>query len=119
TGTTPGHLASIPASLNFGNVPSGTTATLSETLTNSGGSSLSVSQLASSTAAFSVSGVAPPFTLAAGQSVTFTVAFTSAGTSTTGSLRITDSANSGVSVPLSGAGSVPGQLTVAPFAINF
>jgi len=119
TGTTPGHLASNPASLNFGSVPSGTTATLSETLTNSGGLSLTVSQIASSAAAFSVSGVAPPLTLAAGQSVTFNVAYASAGATTSGSLAITDSANSGVSVPLSGAGSLPGQLTVAPTAINF
>jgi hypothetical protein len=119
TGTTPGHLASNPASLNFGSVPSGTTATLSETLTNSGGSSLTVSQLTSSAAAFSVSGIAPPFTLTAGQSVTFTVAFASAGTSTTGSLGVTDSANSGVSVPLSGTGTLPGQLTLTPSVINF
>jgi hypothetical protein len=119
TGTTPGHLASSPTSLNFGNVPSGTSATLSETLTNSGGSSLTVSQLTSSAAAFSVSGIAPPFTLAAGQSVTFNVAFASAGTSATGSLGVTDSANSGVSVPLSGTSSLPGQLTLTPSVINF
>jgi hypothetical protein len=119
TGTSPGHLASNPTSLNFGSVPSGTTATLSETLTNSGGSSLTVSQIASSGAGFSFSGIAPPISLAAGQSVTFTVAFASTGTSTTGSLGVTDSANSGVSVSLSGTGTLPGQLTVTPSVVNF
>jgi hypothetical protein len=120
TGTTPGQLAASPASLSFGSVPAGTSASLSETLTNSGGSSLTISQITSSGTGFSFSGVTPPLSLAAGQSVTFNVAFApTSGGSATGSLGITNSANSGVSVSLSGTGALPGQLTVTPSSINF
>jgi hypothetical protein len=120
TGTTPGQLAASPASLIFGSVPAGTSASLSETLTNSGGSSLTISQINASGTEFSFSGITPPLSLAAGQSVTFSVAFApTSGGSATGSLGITNSANSGLSVSLSGTGTLPGQLTVTPSSINF
>ena len=118
TGTTPGTLVSNPTSLSFGNVPVSTTQTLSETITNAGGSSATISQVAASGTGFSVSGISTPVTLNAGQSVTFSVSFTppSAG-AVTGDVTITSNASDPTFVvPLSGTGTATaaGQLTVAP-----
>ncbi len=48
---------------------------MGETLTNVGGSALTISQISSRASVFSISGIAPPVTLAANQSVTFSVTF--------------------------------------------
>ena len=118
TGTTPGTLVSNPTTLSFGSVPVSTTQTLSETITNAGGSSATISQVAASGTGFGVSGISTPVTLNAGQSVTFSVSFnpTSAG-AVTGDVTITSNASDPTFVvPLSGTGTAttPGQLTVAP-----
>src|SRR5579862_241036 len=72
TGVTPGMLGSNPANLSFGSVIVGGKQTLSETLTNTGGSSVTISQVAINGAGFSLGGIAAPVTLTAGQSITFT-----------------------------------------------
>jgi hypothetical protein len=122
TGITPGQLTANPASLSFGSVASGGSTTLAETLTNSGGSALTISQIVPSGTGFSFSGINLPLTLAAAQSVTFNAAFApqSAG-SVTGSLVVTSNgSNSTLSVPSSGTGtSLPGQLAIAPLAVAF
>jgi hypothetical protein len=122
TGTTPGQLTTSPSSLSFGNVTTGSTTTLAETLSNSGGSALTISQITPSGTGFSVSGINLPLTLAAAQSVTFNASFAppSSG-SDTGSLAITSTgSNSSSSISLTGTGtSASGQLAVAPASINF
>jgi hypothetical protein len=123
TGVTQGTLGSSPASLSFGSVTVGNNQALSETVTNTGGSSVTISQASISGTGFSLSGITTPLTLSAGQSATFTVSFApqSVG-STTGSLLITSNAsNPTLSVALTGAGTstTAGQLTVAPSSINF
>ncbi len=123
TGTAPGLVTSTPASLGFGSVATGNSASLTETLTNSGGSALTISQIAPSGTGFAFSGITLPLTLGAAQSATFTVSFTpqSVG-STTGSLLITSNASDpALSVALtgSGTGTTAGQLAVAPSSINF
>lgn len=122
TGLAPGQLAASPASLSFGNVAAGSTTNLSETLTNSGGSALTISQIAPSGTGFSVSGISLPITLAAGQSTSFTVSFAapqSAG-STTGALTISSNATDPtLSVLLAGTGTLPGTLAVSPTSVNF
>jgi hypothetical protein len=77
----PGTLTPKPSSLAFGSVQVGSSSSLSEALTNTGGSSVTISQLSSSAATFSISGLNLPVTLTANQSVTFTatLAPTSAG----------------------------------------
>ena len=70
-----GTLAATPASLSFGNVTVGKTASLAGSL-NAGGSAVIVSSASSSSSEFTVSGISFPATLAAGQRLSFRVAFT-------------------------------------------
>jgi hypothetical protein len=121
TGNTLGQLTTSPTSLSFGSVTTGSSTTLSEKLTNSGGSALTISQITPSGAGFSFSGISLPLTLSAAQSVTFNASFTpqSAG-SVTGSLVISSNgSNPTLSVTSTGTGALPGQLAVAPTTINF
>lgn len=123
TGVTPGQLSASPASLSFGSVNTGSSATLADTLTNSGGSALTISQITPGGTGFSVSGINLPLTLNAAQSVTFNVLFApQSGGSATGSLAISSSGSNPVlSVSLTGTGTVAlaGQLAVGPSAISF
>ena len=72
---TQGALTANPASLAFGSVQVGSSTSLSETLTNTGGSSLTISAASASGTGFSLSGLALPLTLNAGQTTSFTVLF--------------------------------------------
>ena len=67
-GVTPGALGANPTSLEFGTVQVGNNQLLSETVTNTGGSSVTISQVAVSGAGFALSGISTPVTLGAGQS---------------------------------------------------
>jgi Abnormal spindle-like microcephaly-assoc'd, ASPM-SPD-2-Hydin/Protein of unknown function (DUF1573) len=117
TGATAGALGSNPTSLSFGTIQVGSNQSLSETVTNTGGSSVTISSAAISGTGFTLSGIATPVTLTAGQGATFAVKFapTAAG-SASGSVTITSNAsNPTLTIPLSGTGSAaPGQLTVNP-----
>jgi hypothetical protein len=118
---TSGDLTAAPASVSFGNVQVGTTQTLSETVTNTGGGDLSISQASVSTGAFSTSGLNLPLTLSAGQSATFTIVFApQTSGSGTGTLVLTnDGAGSPLSIALSGTGVSGEGVTANPASINF
>ncbi len=89
-----GTLSPSPASLAFPNVQVGNNSSLSETLTNTGGSGVTISQANLTGAAFAVSGLTLPLTLKANGSVTFTVTFTPAGASgASGSLSVVSNAS--------------------------
>ena len=123
TGVNSGQLTSAPSSLGFGSVTTTSSGSLTETLTNSGGSALTISQITPSGTGFAFSGITLPVTLGAAQSATFTVSFApqSVG-NTTGSLLIASNAsNPSLTVALTGAGTgtTAGQLAVAPSNINF
>ena len=117
-----GSLTANPLNVTFGNVNVGANTSSSITLTNSGSASISISQANVSGAGFSISGLATPATLAAGQSTTFSAKFapTSAG-SVTGSVSIvSNSPNSPLVVSLSGTGvATQPQLSVSPGTVNF
>lgn len=121
TGGTGGLLSPSQASEPFGTVTVGSNQTLSETITNTGGSSVTISQVGTSGTGFSLGGVTAPVTLGAGQSVGFTVSFApqSAG-SASGNLTITSDASvPTLTVPLSGTGTTAvGQLTVNPATLD-
>ncbi len=72
-GVSQGTLAANPASLAFGSVQVGHNGTLAETLTNTGGSAVTISQATASGAGFSVSGLSLPATVNPNQSVSFNV----------------------------------------------
>ncbi len=116
TGVGPGQLSSSPSSEAFGSVTVGGQQTVSEKITNSGGTSLTISQAAVSGTGFSLSGLTTPTTLAAGQSASFTMTFTPQATgSVSGSVTLTSNAtNPTLSISLSGTGIAPGQLAGNP-----
>jgi hypothetical protein len=121
-GATAGALRAAAPSLNFGSVQVGSTQTMSESLTNSGGSSVTITQASASTGAFSLSGLSLPLTLTPGQSFTFGVAFapTTSG-SVGGTISVASNAsNPQLQITLAGSGNAAaGQLGVNPGALNF
>jgi hypothetical protein len=121
SGQTAGGLTPNPTSLSFGSVEVGSDQTLAETLTNSGGSSVTVTQVNPTGTGYSVSGLSLPFTLAANQSHGFSVTFTpSAAGSSSGNLAIISNAsNSTLNVPLSGNGLAAGSLAPSPSSLSF
>lgn len=118
--STDGVLTANPLSLNFGSVLVGSNQTLPETLTNSGGSSLTVTQVNATGAGFSVSGLSLPLTLGAGQSQPFNVTFAPSATgSSSGNLAIVSSSTPTINVALSGTGLADGALTPSPSSLSF
>jgi Abnormal spindle-like microcephaly-assoc'd, ASPM-SPD-2-Hydin len=103
------QLSASPTSLSFGSLTTGTSATQSVTLSNSGNSSVSISQITESGAGFSTTGIALPLTLAAGQSTSFSVAFAPTATgSLAGSITVvSNAANSPLAIALSGTATAP------------
>src|ERR1700678_1914447 len=71
----PGVLSATPSVIIFGNVQDGTSQTQSDTVINTGGSSLTITQANVTGAGFSVGGLSLPLTLASQQGATFTVVF--------------------------------------------
>src|SRR5579864_2340173 len=71
----PGQLAVAPTSISFSEVKVGNNQSQPATMTNSGASSLTVTQASVSGTGFSVGGISLPVTLATGQSHAFTVVF--------------------------------------------
>ena len=117
-----GQLSAVPSSAGFGNVTTGTSNSQTIKLTNSGGSSVSISQANATGTGFSVTGLTLPATIAAGQSLNFNVVFapTSAG-SVTGSVSlVSNAANSPLAISLSGTGIAPTFLLGAsPTSLSF
>lgn len=116
-GISPGDLSPSPSSLSFNGVTVGSNRQLSETITNTGESSVTISQVSISGTGFSLSGLTAPTTLTAGSTVTFDVTFTptTAGTAS-GTVTITSTAsNPSLTIPISGTGTAAsGTLTASP-----
>ena len=119
--TKPGELTVAPTSVSFGIVEVGNNQSKPATMTNSGGSSLTVSKVTATGAGFSVSGVSLPLTLASGQSQGFTVVFTPASAGTiTGNLAIANTGSTPtVNVALSGGSQTVGAVTPSSPSLNF
>jgi hypothetical protein len=92
TGVSAGQLTSSATTVNFGSVTVGTSKTLTATLTATG-SSVTVSSAASNSSEFSLGGLSFPTTIAAGQSVPFTLIFTPQNSGTaSGSISLSSNA---------------------------
>ena len=108
TTTTPGQLVVQPTSIGFGSVAVGSSATANVVLSNTGGSSLSLSSVTLPTSPFSA--VAPTIgagtVIPAGGSVTQVVRFSPSATGpATGSMTVTPNTGQGpITVSLSGSG---------------
>lgn len=94
--------------LNFGNVTTGGSSTLPVTVTNTGNSSVQISQIAASGTGYSLSGAGVPVTLTPTQSLTFNVVFNPTVTgAASGSVTVTSNATgSPTTITLSGSGVV-------------
>jgi hypothetical protein len=94
---------------------------LTETVTNSGSSPVTISQANVTGAAFSVSGLTLPTSLGPNQSVTFTAKFAPTGNgAASGSISIvSDAADSPLMIALSGTAAAQGQLSVSPTSLSF
>ncbi|HUO25044.1 MAG TPA: choice-of-anchor D domain-containing protein [Candidatus Aquilonibacter sp.] len=116
-----GQLTATPANVNFGSVQSGMSQSQSETLSNSGGSSLTISGGTINGTGLSMSGLTLPVTLSPGQTTTFSIKFSpeSSG-SYSGSVTISSNgSNPNLTISLSGSATAQtGQLSVTPTTIN-
>jgi len=119
TAVPPGTLGVSPASLGFGSVQVGSSQTQPATVTNSGGSSLTINSATATGAGFGMSGLALPMTLSPGQSAAFSVSFSpqTAG-SVTGNIAFSGS-NATASLALSGTGTASGTLGASPSTVSF
>ncbi len=117
-GNSAGTLALGSRSLNFGNVPAGSSKSLNIAATNSGHAAVTISSVAVSTKYFSVTAPSLPVTIAPGQSAVFIVVFTpnSAGTFNATATVITGASTSALNLTMTGTGTTTavGQLTVNP-----
>lgn len=113
-------LAALSSTLSFGNVRKGRSSNLSETLTNTGGSTLTISDATISGTGFSFTGLSLPTSLSPNQSVTFTLTFAPASSGgASGKFAVMSTAyNSKLSIALTGTGMAPGQLAVSPASLN-
>ena len=96
-------LAASPSSLDFGNIQVGGGGTQSQTLTNSGSSTVTIFQAAITGEGFGLSGLSLPVSLGEGESVTFSVTFTpKVGGGTSGTIDVVSNAvNPNLAVALS------------------
>ena len=121
TGGSPGVLGSTPASLSFGTVTVGKAQSLSGTVTNTGGSSVTISQVEISGTGFALGSISAPVTLTAGQSSTFSIKFAPTTTGTAnGNVTVTsDASNTTLTIAVSGTGTTAvGQLAVSPTSLS-
>ena len=115
-----GVLSPSVASLSFGSVAVGNSATQSLSVTNTGLGTVTIASATLTGTGFSVIGGNPSGTIAVGQSSTIQIQFapTSAG-AVSGSLTIvSDASNSPLTVPLTGTGTQTG-LAIAPSTLSF
>ena len=114
------QLTPSTTSLSFGNQTLNASATQSVTLTNTGNSAVSISQVNVAGSGFTLNGSAPVVTLSAGQAASFSVTFTPtvAGNATGSASVVSTAANSPLSISLTGVGVQP-QISVVPGSVSF
>src|SRR6267143_1679221 len=102
-------LSASPTSLSFGNINTTASSTLAVTLTNSGNSDVTISNVSSSGAGFNPSGVSAGTVLAPAKTATLNVMFAPAATGiVTGNASVTSNAtNSPTVISLAGTGVQP------------
>lgn len=108
TASTPaGQLSVAPGSLSFGTVMLGSTSSLSGSLSASGGS-VTLSSVTTTNSQFYLNGLSLPVTLAAGQTVPFTVTFGPQSSGTiSGSFTFVSTSTTSTSEALTGTGVTP------------
>ena len=107
----------------FGTVNAGSSSTIGMTLTNNGSTNTTISQVSVSGGAFTATGIATPYALAVGSTVTVSITFApQTATTYSGTVTVTsDAANSPLNITVSGTGAQPpeAQLSANPASENF
>jgi len=112
-------LSSNPSSVSFTNVNAGSSSSKNVTITNSGNTSVTISQVAVNAKDFKVSGMTTPVILSAGQSAAMSVSFSpTASENITGNIQVSSSQGASAVIAVSGNGVQPG-LTVTPSSASF
>jgi hypothetical protein len=121
SGTATKSLIPNPPSVSFGSVQTGNTSKVLVTLTNGKSGTITIANDATSGAGFSVQGLPLPLSLTPGQSFTFSILFSpqAAGQVTGSFVGFNPKNYSNVSIPLSGAGTTAGQLSLSPAIASF
>jgi Domain of unknown function (DUF4082)/Abnormal spindle-like microcephaly-assoc'd, ASPM-SPD-2-Hydin len=124
TTTSNPQLSASPSSLSFGSVATKSSATLSETITSSGSSALTINSASVTGTGFTLVAGSFPETLNPNQSLTLQVKFTPTATgAATGKLTISSNSASGATavIALSGTGTTAAtpQLTVSATSLSF
>ena len=108
-----------PASVSFGNVNLGSSATQNVQLTNTGNSSVTVTQVAASGTGITVSGATTPLTLAPSQTVALTVNYApTTNGATAGSITVTNNGGVSATDAVTGTG-VQAGLNITPTSVSF
>jgi hypothetical protein len=113
---------SAPSSMNLGTISTGTSKSQGLTVSNTGGSSLTISSDSVSGTGFSVSGLTFPYALAAGASATLSVKFapTVAGTDTATLMINSNASDPSVAVTLSGTATTStSTIGISPASMSF
>ena len=121
TGTASGFL-SAPSSMSFGSVTVGNSQSQTLTISNSGGSNVTISGASVTGAGFSVTGLSFPYTLSPGASASMSVTFapTNSGAASATLTLASNASNPTVNVSLSGTGSaLVGTISVSPGSLSF
>ena len=115
------RLAASPSNVSFGNTQVGSSQAQHESLTNSGNSTVTVSQATVTGTGFSLSGLSLPLSLNRGQSITFSVVFTPkvVGSTSGGLAIVSNASNQALPIALSGTGISGGQLTSSATVLDF
>jgi hypothetical protein len=115
------QLVTSPTILTFGVLAVGQSQTEVVTLTNTGSTSVNVSEVTAVGNEYSVSGIKAPLTLAAGQSTTLKVTFapTSAGWAPGRILFVSNASDSYYRLPLGGGGVTTEAVTSSPSSLSF
>jgi hypothetical protein len=112
-------LSANPTSVSFTSVNAGTSSSRNVTITNSGNTNITVSQVSVNAKDFGVSGLAMPATLNAGQSAVMSVRFQpSAAENISGSIIVSSSGGATAVIPVNGVG-VQAGLTITPAIASF
>jgi HYDIN/CFA65/VesB-like, Ig-like domain/Abnormal spindle-like microcephaly-assoc'd, ASPM-SPD-2-Hydin len=121
TSSNHGTITASSSSIGFGNIQVGSSRTQYETLTNSGNSTLTISQATVTGAGFGLSGLSLPLSLSKGQSITFSVRFTpKTGGNVSGAIAVfSNASNPNLAIALAGTGVPAGRLTSSASTLNF
>jgi len=121
TGATAAALVASPGSIAFGNVTTGQSSSQTVTLSNNGGSPVTINSLSLSGSGVTVTGLTTPLTLAASGYTSFTVTFapTSAGSVNGGVYLANTSSTASFEVPVTGTGVAVASISLSPTSLNF